>query len=96
MNHSVVRRSRRLRRSALVHTCYPPAVNYTPLYYTINGVAFSKTNSSAFAVPGSLGTSTTAVTGNVLVRFVNAGSRMHVPSIVGAQTSSGALSLPST
>ena len=23
--------------------CYPPAVNYTPLYYMINGVAFNKT-----------------------------------------------------
>ena len=31
--------------------CYPPAVNYTPLYYLINGVAFNKTNaaSSVFA-----------------------------------------------
>ena len=26
----------------VVNTCYPPAVNYTPLYYLINGVAFSK------------------------------------------------------
>jgi len=24
-------------------TCYPPAVNYTPLYYLFNGVAFNKT-----------------------------------------------------
>jgi hypothetical protein len=24
--------------------CYPPAVNYTPLYFLINGVAFNKTN----------------------------------------------------
>jgi len=70
-----------------VHSCYPPAVNYTPLYYTINGVAFSKTNSSASLFASPLGTSATPVTGNVLVRFVNAGSRMHVPSIVGTQTS---------
>ena len=28
--------------------------------------------------------------GNVLVRLVNAGLRMHVPSIVGAQTGAGA------
>src|ERR1700681_1472013 len=65
--------------------CYPPAVNYTPLYYLINGVALDKThvtNSVFAAVPGS---ATTAVTGTVLVRLVNAGLRMHVPSIVGAQ-----------
>ena len=30
-----------------VHTCYPPAVNYTPLYYLFNGVAFDKTNAAA-------------------------------------------------
>ncbi|MDE2252419.1 MAG: hypothetical protein KGL25_13545, partial [Gammaproteobacteria bacterium] len=29
------------------HTCYPPTVNYTPLYYLINGVAFNKTAASA-------------------------------------------------
>ena len=27
-----------------LHTCYPPAVNYSPLYYLINGVSFDKTN----------------------------------------------------
>src|SRR6516162_4926017 len=26
----------------VVNTCYPPAVNYTPFYYLINGLAFSK------------------------------------------------------
>jgi Bacterial Ig domain len=63
--------------------CYPPVVNYTPLYYLFNGIAFNKTNASAslFATNPSL-----AVTGNVLVRFVNAGLRMHVPTIVGSQT----------
>jgi hypothetical protein len=66
-----------------VHTCYPPAVNYTPLYYLINGVAFDKTNvsNSLFAA-----TPATGVTGSVLVRMVNAGLRMHVPSIVGSIT----------
>jgi hypothetical protein len=63
--------------------CYPPAVNYTPLYYLINGVAFDKTHASASMFPTS---PATAVTGKVLVRMVNAGLRMHVPSIVGAQT----------
>ncbi|MBI3449616.1 MAG: hypothetical protein HY049_11965 [Acidobacteria bacterium] len=59
--------------------CYPPAVNYDPRYYMINGVAFDKTNPaastfSAGAVPPA---------GTVLLRFVNAGLRMHVPSVVG-------------
>src|SRR6266850_1839308 len=78
-------------------TCYPPAVNYTPLYYLINGAAFDKTNpvTSLFAaVAGTTGTPptpiTTGITGTVLVRLVNAGLRMHVPSIVGAQTGAAA------
>ncbi len=68
--------------------CYPPAVNYTPLYYTINGVAFDKTNATTSLFPVA---PATAVTGNVLVRFVNAGLRMHVPSIVGSQTGTTAV-----
>src|SRR6266446_5072893 len=69
--------------NAAYQTCYPPAVNYTPLYYLVNGHAFDKTNASAslFAAAPAAG-----VTGSVLVRLVNAGLRMHVPSIVGAQT----------
>jgi len=63
--------------------CYPPAVNYTPLYYMINGVAFNKTNAPASLFPVA---PNTGVTGTVLVRMVNAGSRMHVPAIVGSQT----------
>jgi len=54
-------------------------VNYSPLYYLVNGVAFSKSNSAASLFP-------VATTGNVLVRIVNAGLRMHVPSIVGSMT----------
>jgi len=65
--------------------CYPPVVNYTPLYYLINGVAFDKTNSSKSLFAS---TPATSVTGSVLVRMVNAGLRMHIPSIVGAQTGS--------
>ena len=36
-----------------VHTCYPPAVNYSPLYYLINGVSFDRTKiaSSSIASP---------------------------------------------
>src|SRR5579863_5363711 len=70
---------------ALYQSCYPPAVNYTPLYYTINGTAFDKTNGSASLFAASPATGVSA-TGTVLVRLVNAGLRMHVPSIVGAQT----------
>src|SRR5215472_5749472 len=73
--------------SATYHQCYPPAVNYSPLYYTINGQAFDKTNagSSNFATTPATGVSTT---GTVLVRLVNAGLRMHIPSIVGSSASS--------
>jgi hypothetical protein len=69
------------------HTCYPPAVNYTPLYYAINGVAFDKTNAAGSLFPVSPATIVPAAstTGSVLVRLVNAGLRMHVPSIVGSQ-----------
>ena len=59
--------------------CYPAAVNYTPTYFLINGRAFDKTQPtlSALAVPA------TYSSGSVLVRLLNAGSRTHVPSIVG-------------
>src|SRR5436305_1741532 len=71
--------------SATYHQCYPPAVNFTPLYYTINGVAFDKTHPAASTFAASPATGVVP-TGSVLVRMVNAGLRMHVPSIVGAQT----------
>ncbi len=61
-------------------------MNYTPLYYTINGVAFNKTNPAGSFFPATPGVTATAGTGTVLVRLVNAGSRMHIPSIVGSQT----------
>jgi hypothetical protein len=63
--------------------CYPPVVNYSPRYYLINGVAFNKTNTTQSLFPAAGGT---PLSGKVLVRLVNAGSRMHVPTIVGAQT----------
>ncbi|HYM21942.1 MAG TPA: Ig-like domain-containing protein, partial [Vicinamibacterales bacterium] len=68
--------------SVATPACYPPAVNYTPLYYLINGVAFDKTNAAGSV----FSTAPAATTGSVLVRLVNAGLRMHVPSIVGAMT----------
>src|SRR3984893_4256985 len=52
---------------AAYNTCYPPAVNYTPLYYLINGLAFNKTSAGTSVFPVS---PATGVTGNVLVRFV--------------------------
>jgi hypothetical protein len=70
----------------VVNTCYPPAVNYTPFYYLINGVAFNKTNAGASVFQANAGGTLTGITGTVLVRLVNAGLRMHVPSIVGSQT----------
>jgi hypothetical protein len=76
--------------SPTYNQCYPPAVNYSPLYYLINGVAFNKTNASASLFNASALTGVAVGgTGTVLVRLVNAGLRMHVPAIVGAQTSSG-------
>ena len=71
---------------AAYHTCYPPAVNYIPLYYLINGVGFNRTNAASSLFPVAPATGLTAGTGNVLVRLVNAGLRMHVPSIVGSLT----------
>jgi hypothetical protein len=74
------------------HTCYPPAVNYTPFYYLINGVALDKTNAtrSVFAATSGVSTTgspvTTGIAGTVLLRLVNAGLRMHTPSIVGSLT----------
>jgi hypothetical protein len=74
--------------STSYNTCYPPAVNYSPLYYLINGVSFDRTNLAASTLttlaPASGGASVAATTGNVLLRFVNAGLRMHVPSVVNA------------
>ncbi len=69
--------------SGTYRQCYPPTVNYSPLYYLINGAAFNKTNASASLFPSA---PATGVAGTVLVRMVNAGLRMHVPSIVGSQT----------
>ncbi len=70
----------------VLNTCYPPAVNYTPLYYLIDGVGFNKSNASVSVFPTLPAIGLTAGTGTVLVRMVNAGSHMHVPSIVGSNT----------
>jgi Bacterial cadherin-like domain len=73
--------------SATFGTCYPPAVNYDPRYYLINGVSLDKANLANSTIP----VTAPASSGQILVRFVNAGLRMHVPSIVfQTQTSSSA------
>ena len=70
-----------------VHTCYPPAVNYSPRYYLINGVSFDRTAplNSALSILAADPTSgvSASTTDKVLLRFVNAGLHMHVPSVVG-------------
>ena len=73
-----------------VGACYPPAVNYTPTYFLINGVAFDKSNATKSVFPTFPASGLTAGTQSILVRMVNAGLRMHVPSIVGAQFGAGA------
>jgi len=72
--------------SATYLTCYPPAVNYDPRYYLVNGVAYDRTHT----LPSLFSTVPADATGNILVRLVNAGLRMHVPSIVGSVTGSAA------
>ena len=72
--------------SADYQTCYPPAVNYSPRYYLINGVAFNRTAPSASLFASNPGTISSPAGKTALVRIVNAGLHMHIPSIVGAQT----------
>jgi len=76
--------------SATYGQCYPPAVNYDPRYYLINGVAFSRTSPAG----SQISVTAPATSGRILVRFVNAGLRMHVPSIVGALTTSASAAVP--
>ena len=61
-------------------------MNYTPLYYLINGVAFNKTTRHRLAVASFARYLDNSSQRKLLVRLVNAGLRMHVPSIVGSQT----------
>lgn len=73
-------------KSSTYGTCYPPAVNYTPLYYLINGVAFNRSNAAASLFAMAPANTLTGANHTVLVRFVNAGLHMHVPAIVGTTT----------
>src|SRR5260221_11650886 len=67
--------------NASFNTCYPPAVNYSPRYYLVNGVSFDRTNITS-STAQILAAPATATTGNVILRLVNAGLRMHIPAIV--------------
>jgi hypothetical protein len=62
-------------------TCYPPAVNYSPRYYLVNGVSFDRT-AIASSTAQILAAPAAAVSGNVILRLANAGLRMHVPAVV--------------
>src|SRR5262245_33475522 len=70
-----------------VHKCYPPAVNYSPLYFLVNGVSFDRTNvagsSLSILTPVPPATTVAATNGRVLLRLANAGLRMHIPAVVG-------------
>ncbi len=72
-----------------VHTCYPPAINYSPRYYLVNGVSFDRGNiaasSASVLAPATPDASVVSTRGKVLLRYVNAGLRMHVPTVVGLQ-----------
>ncbi len=69
------------------HTCFPPAVNYNPAYYLVNGASFDRTVANAPGASSSLNVLGDGVgaTGRVLLRLVNAGLHMHVPAVVGAK-----------
>src|SRR5207237_5623588 len=56
----------------------------------INGVGFNRSNAGASLFSAAPSTAANPVSGSVLVRFVNAGLRMHVPSVVGSQTGAAA------
>jgi Bacterial Ig domain len=75
----------RFNDTACAPTCYPAAVNYAPTYFLINGKFFDPTApmNTTFTVADTA----PYASGNVLLRWLNAGSRTHVPSVVGASMS---------
>jgi FtsP/CotA-like multicopper oxidase with cupredoxin domain len=60
---------------------YPHAVDYKPLYFLVNGKAFDR------SAPSMLPVGANVASGNVLLRFLNAGLRTHIPSTVGLSMS---------
>ena len=65
--------------TATANNCFPAAVNYTPTYFLVNGYAFDRTA----PLPSTYAVGNAYSTGNILVRLANAGSRTHIPAIVG-------------
>jgi hypothetical protein len=63
--------------------CYPPAVNYAPTYFLLNGQSYDRTNPALSAAIVSDTPGAATATGRVLVRFLNAGLKTHIPTIVG-------------
>jgi hypothetical protein len=63
--------------------CYPPAVNYAPTYFLLNGQSYDKTAPALSAAIVSDTTSAKPPTGRVLVRLLNAGLKTHIPTLVG-------------
>ncbi|KAF3996030.1 hypothetical protein [Glaciimonas immobilis] len=63
--------------------CYPAAVNYAPTYFMVNGKPYNQTSpaDSSAVLPDLAGSD--AVTGNIMLRMVNAGLRTHTPAVVG-------------
>jgi hypothetical protein len=58
---------------------YPPAVNYAPLYFLINGHPYDKSQPSLSTLTASQARNS----GNIVLRLLNAGLRTHIPSVVG-------------
>ncbi|MBK4735830.1 Ig-like domain-containing protein [Noviherbaspirillum pedocola] len=59
--------------------CYPSAVNYNPKYFLLNGQAYDRTAPGIVAPP----IAPASMSGNVLLRFANAGLRSHTPAVLG-------------
>src|SRR5207244_1227561 len=76
--------------TATANTCYPPAVDYTPLYHLIDGVAFDPANPSASQL--NIGPTTTTPQPKVVSDvFMPAGKVIDVlvfPASAGAYTAS--------
>lgn len=64
--------------AAINESQYPPAVNYSPTYFLLNGQGYDRTipnNSLSFAAA--------TTSGKSLLRLANAGLRTHVAEVVG-------------
>jgi hypothetical protein len=59
-------------------TGYPCTVDYNPIFFLVNGEAYSNTAPTAPMAAGTAGSS-------VLLRMLNAGLRSHAPAIVGLE-----------